>query len=177
MPVNKEVFEVCSTFEFTPAQKDWIAALRSGNYIQAKGYLQTTYGFCCLGVGAIRAKNAGRSVRVSPLGYHLLIGDSLSDQPKVKEYLGLRMDTGDACKSYMFRGEDLNSSLAYLNDDMDATFSEIADVLEQNPEAFFECSEADLTLAYARDFLPIAEELADVSLQLKKIIKMAKALS
>lgn len=31
-------------------KKQWVEALRSGNYKQDKGHLRTKFGFCCLGV-------------------------------------------------------------------------------------------------------------------------------
>lgn len=34
----------------TPTSEDWAAALRSGEYAQAQGSLQTPNGYCCIGV-------------------------------------------------------------------------------------------------------------------------------
>lgn len=172
MTVNKKVFEDCRSFVFTPAQKDWITSLRRGRYKQAKDHLHTPEGFCCLGVGVMRAKKAGRKVRFDV--FNKLAGSDLSSQPNVQAYLGLRGTTGQCIKPYLFRGKVHTDDLTKLNDDLDASFKEIADVLEQNPEAFFVCNSGDLALAYARDLLPIAEEMDKLSEGLKSILQFVE---
>ena len=104
-----------------PLQKKWVAALRSGDYHQGrKGYLLHSGSFCCLGVAAVAVLNK------KPKGNW--IDGSLTWLADYKS-MGLRSETGSA------KGNPEND-LATLNDG-DATFPEIAELLESQPELYF----------------------------------------
>jgi len=126
---------------FTPAIKTnpkaqernraWIAALRSGEYSQAQGYLRTETGFCCLGVACHLCDPTkwsplrGGGGEIEP---HYRYGYDRSGLPfQVGEDYCLR----DADGTFGWRrGTDQQESLASLNDG-GASFGEIADVIER----------------------------------------------
>ena len=81
-----------------PARKaEWVAALRSGNYNQIVGELQTDCGHCCLGVISELAANAGAIANCELSNNHFTYyssGDGLEQTysvlpRKVYEWLGL----------------------------------------------------------------------------------------
>lgn len=108
--------------------KKWTAELRSGNRKQAKGYLRTAEGFCCLGVacdlidpdgwddchlsrpGWTHRETGDREVTLIPL----LLAESLGF------HVGLKSEDMDKFQSWF----------AEKNDD-GYTFPEIADELER----------------------------------------------
>ena len=107
--------------------KEWVAALRSGEYQQTKDRLFDGEGHCCLGVGC---KVCG----LEPVfdGRDYKFDDMVTMLPKVvKEALGLRSEGGDYHSS--------NGSFTSLTDDNDSgkTFAEIADIIESEPEGLF----------------------------------------
>jgi hypothetical protein len=105
--------------------KKWVAALRSGEYKQAQSQLKTEIGHCCLGVACELAKQAG------------VISDYKSSEwflpVTVRNWLGLATHGGTYQES---EDTDLDMSLARKND-RGATFSEIADIIESEPEGLF----------------------------------------
>lgn len=102
----------------------WVEALRSGEYHQARGQLQNVDAYCCLGVACRVAEKHGVEVN-QQLGF--LDGTCLIAQPNVKEWLGLASGKGDL----------KNVSLALLNDAERLSFSDIADIIEQNAGELF----------------------------------------
>lgn len=135
---------------FTWQQRDWIDALRSGEYQQAKGVLTTldrggnVTGHCCLGVGAERAILGGcpvKAVDVHPFGkmrtdrMYVPADENEADRSDtallygpIKAWLGLKTDNG--CLPTTNRDGN-TSSLASLNDsDPQFTFAQIADLVE-----------------------------------------------
>jgi hypothetical protein len=99
--------------------KKWIAALRSGRYKQAKGFLNTDNGYyCCLGIGCELFIDEEQKRR-NTIGN--LFGRLPCDQPKSPEWL-INFDhyffikTGEYISNYNDRGE---------------TFNEIADMIEE----------------------------------------------
>lgn len=92
---------------------DWVKALRSGEYKQARFRLKTEGGFCCLGVlcevAALRTTEDGTRVEAAP-----------NDDG----YLPIRNLMG--CDANVI------DHLAELNDDGQMPFSKIADYIEQN---------------------------------------------
>ena len=115
--------------QLTVPQQLWVDALRSGNYQQTKHELQSSYGYCCLGVACAVAEQQGVSVN-----YHdkELFGTSLRQQPDVQDWLGLKSTCGE------FLSEDGSEhSLTFMNDGMNKTFAEIADVIEANADKLF----------------------------------------
>lgn len=94
----------------------WTKALRSGEFKQAKGKLQTANGYCCLGVAC---KILSESHEL--FGDGMLIGitpRTLYNDPEWLEKINLDF--------YELTGEHLY----HLNDTEDFSFDEIADLLE-----------------------------------------------
>lgn len=115
----------------TENQKKWVKALRSGEYEQAKGALQTPLGFCCLGAGVkICEKNGGS---VPHEGEGGIFGFTLGRHPSVMKWLGLRQSCGEFNRVV---GNNYRA-LADLNDSGQWTFDQIADFIESEPEGLF----------------------------------------
>jgi hypothetical protein len=105
-------------------RKLWVEALRSGKYEQATETLSDGHGYCCLGVAC---KVAGKS------DAEIANWDNLSGFSSVRAFFGLVGNDGDYSK---------NSCLAEDNDS-GASFSEIADIIESEPEGLFIAEAAD----------------------------------
>lgn len=137
-------------YELNQAQRNWIAALRSGDYKQAIGLLHDheTGCMCCLGVAA--------SQMMEPDGrqQERVVYDTFTDvaPPLVIETLKLRTSNGtvdllalDPETEEMIRervelfSHETRTHLTTLNDTGGFTFTEIADFVEANPEAVFTC--------------------------------------
>lgn len=113
----------------------WVAALRSGDYRQAKGYLrreidQGKVGYCCLGV-ACDISGAGQWDGAAGFSD----ADSDDDEPDfsnteltsgVERWLGIDSDNPDL--NFGDRGW-INAATA--NDDYEFTFDQIADAIER----------------------------------------------
>lgn len=120
--------------------KKWVAALRSGEYEQGKDALQSTAGYCCLGVAcAVYEKEVGPVQKGWDGRFR---GKTLYPHKNVLDWLGLRDESGDFRGDY-FPGlvdddgyDPKCDSLAEAND-AGATFSEIADFIESEPEGLF----------------------------------------
>jgi|TARA_R110000782_G_scaffold119694_1_gene210392 hypothetical protein len=131
------------TQQLTPNQTQWIKALRNPRYKQTTACLRNENGFCCLGVAA----NEFLTDDIKVVEYNDL-SDHHSSSPKQKAWsydgqkcfapyyvvkaLSLRSDVG-SCQSF----DSPTRSLTDLND-CGYTFSEIADLVETNPEYYFE---------------------------------------
>ena len=125
--------------------REWVAALRSGDFEQGRNVLASLDGrYCCLGVACEVYRRhfdlpKGRSISAaayffgstpeprrmtSPFeGVFVLPGD-------VATWLGLATPTGRF-------GPNGDASLADLNDMRSASFAEIADVIESEPAGLF----------------------------------------
>jgi len=102
----------------------WVKALRSGEYSQAIGKLQTYAGFCCLGVLCKVGELEGVYV-VMRGGTKQIHGEDLYAQSDVKEWSGIKTGIGVA--------EVLgNNCLTGLNDGGELNFSQIADLIEEH---------------------------------------------
>lgn len=112
--------------------RKWVAALRSGNYKQARGYLRPSddSGYCCLGV-ACEISGVGSWVPADACYQYVTgvpckhRGDALPEA--VASWLGVdcddpELDTGDY-------GTPLRASI--MNDIARASFAEIADAIER----------------------------------------------
>lgn len=99
--------------------KTWIRALRSGDYKQTTGSLQSADGFCCLGV-ACDLFIPKKEKQLGKKGF--LVGCNVSDQPAAPKWL---LDIQSVGFSEAHR-----ESLVYLNDVEKLTFNEIADLLQ-----------------------------------------------
>lgn len=141
---------------YTPEQirqnrKDWIAALRSGQYDQARNFLcrlgedGKPTGFCCLGVASELAQ-----VPSDDLPQVRLYGGSGSDQVlplEVREWLGVTESSPSVnipADHELWEEHGDSAVLAELNDN-GMTFAEIADLIE------------------AYGFLPTQDVLSEVS--------------
>lgn len=102
--------------EIDKAQFDkWIKTLRSGKYNQTKDVLQNEDGYCCLGV-------ACRLFVENPyMRNGILKGEFPVDQHQAPQWLK------DINSDFGFK---IKSELSELNDEMDFSFDEIADLLE-----------------------------------------------
>jgi hypothetical protein len=125
-----------------PAVRDkWVAALKSGEYEQAKGYLrvtktanpgETAVGFCCLGVLCDIAVKDG----VIPPGIEdhegaMAYGENLDEQglpDEVQEWAGLT--NSDPRFINPIDAEGVADYASSWNDDNGKTFEEIAEMIE-----------------------------------------------
>jgi hypothetical protein len=110
------------------ARKEWIAALRSGEYKQITGYLAARGGYCCLGVAChifADRLELQRAEHLYPQGKTITFNESARTLPdSVIALLGLYSEGGSS--SY----ESDRKSLVELNDNAGYTFAVIADALE-----------------------------------------------
>ena len=115
----------------------WCAALRSGDYPQASGYLRTPEGYCCLGVLCELAVLAG----VIPPGEQRKAGilgeftygrhrDCFTLPEKVTEWAGLFNDNPRVRGTGLDWDYDSDPTLEGVND-MRVPFSKIADIIEE----------------------------------------------
>lgn len=100
--------------------KKWVTALRSGEYEQARGALTLDGRYCCLGVACA----------ISPIPAKEWLGRSLLPD-EVRTWLGLSHEAGRYKRVY--KAAHLTSD----NDERKLTFSEIADIIESEPEGLF----------------------------------------
>lgn len=110
--------------------KEWVKALRSGDYKQGIHSLHNLDdSFCCLGVlcdlaveaGVARESKSGKEIGYEADGFYASLLP-----PSVAKWAGLRTRQGNS----------FAHSLVYLNDD-GRPFTEIADVIESDPEGMF----------------------------------------
>ena len=105
-------------------RKLWVEALRSGKYRQGKKVLRTANGeMCCLGV---LADIAGCKWKRHDNGW-LADGEDNSAPSRAMAFVGLIGSEGET---------EYGDPLSYLNDS-GAPFSEIADIIESEPEGLF----------------------------------------
>jgi hypothetical protein len=100
-------------------QQKWVDALRSGEYKQCKGRLHDSLGssHCCLGVLNIVAEQNGVA---------LTFDSGIQADPEAEAWVGLSTGWGE------YRGGSLMA-----NNDDGLSFSEIADIIESEPEGLF----------------------------------------
>jgi hypothetical protein len=104
--------------------KKVLVALRSGEYKQARGVLQNTGGYCCLGVMCdVYEKETGNVLGRTPSG--LLNGNTLRKHTDVKEWVGLQGALGECA---------YEDRLTVINDRADSSFAYIADFIESEPQ-------------------------------------------
>lgn len=125
--------------------KAWVAALRSGDYKQTKAVLAEQlngdYGYCCLGVACeLYAKEHPKfkvvEIEESDTTHKRNIKkydvDGITSLPnKVRKWLNLSDTNGT------YYPEDSDSSSLAFDNDQGATFDEIADLIERNPNGLF----------------------------------------
>lgn len=113
--------------------REWVQALRSGNYKQGKRFLHSVADeYCCLGVvcelaikhgiiGPSVLQDTGPSYGYGNLGCYAGAPGEVMDWIKLKDSIG-QFDHG---------------CLAHLND-AGKTFNEIADIIESEPKGLFQ---------------------------------------
>ena len=120
-------------------KEKWVAALRSGEYQQTKGYLHNEEGYCCLGVLTdLCAKEKGLEWEY-PDGVYAMDGCEMQLPSGVVNWAGLPTDD-----PYVNTPEGMNSEsgdlvrLTELNDGtldiLSLTFAQIADIIENTEE-------------------------------------------
>jgi hypothetical protein len=115
----------------------WIEALRSGDYKQCTGYLQSIreehgIGYCCLGVACEVYIKCGGDLKTEFVHEYVNYGKDNQLLPrKVKEWLGIKTTDGE------FINEDGENSRLTDTNDGGATFEEIARIIEAAPEGLF----------------------------------------
>ena len=112
----------------------WIAALRSGEFMQGKGTLRSGVAYCCLGVACevFRRETANGDWFPQLFGYerfefHAGLGYTVGVLPAaVVAWLGLE----ETSPSVYMPEYDRLIALTELNDTRDYDFAQIADILE-----------------------------------------------
>lgn len=111
-------------------KKEWVAALRSGEYEQGREYLNTKGKYCCLGVLCEIAIKHGLDLPIRTRRTYSNISVIAYDQiehvlpAKVQKWAGL----GSESPSVQFNG--CNTALAEMNDE-GMSFERIADIIEE----------------------------------------------
>lgn len=123
----------------------WVAALRSGEYEQSAGFLQTTEGYCCLGVLCdLHMRETGDGEWLPPkfddsVGqWRLRYRDDLGVDGERTPPLGVHAwaDMEDT-PTVFFRhrlGTEIRDAIANLNDG-GYTFAQLADLIEEQWES------------------------------------------
>lgn len=112
--------------------RKWVAALRSGRFVQGRGSLEYDGRLCCLGVACWVAQENGVKLEISKQGRATTFsGYTVYLPPEVEEWLGLASSSGT------YQGGHQKCSLARLNDGLRWDFEKIASFIESEPEGLF----------------------------------------
>ncbi len=116
-----------------PKMKRWIKALRSGKYKQIQGELETTKGFCCLGVACKLEIEKSKQQRIGGL----LVGQTPSDQKRAPKWLQkINSDFAERTETSLVSLNDCGAQVTPVGlietyvKTKPLTFDEIADCLE-----------------------------------------------
>lgn len=115
--------------------KQWVEALRSGEYKQSQGQLRTDEGYCCLGVLSAIVKDEiggcwNRNDNTPYPQWEFIIGTDVSQSllpQEIVELVGMQTNEGT------FPWSVFDWSLIDMNDS-GKSFEEIADVIEKHYE-------------------------------------------
>lgn len=111
--------------------KKWVEALRSGEFKQTTQTLQDAGGYCCLGIAAVvYERETGESLPRDSRG-HFTHAELGSEFDCVRNWLELSDSIG------MYSRKAHRTCLVRHNDDDGMNFSEIADIIESEPEGLF----------------------------------------
>ena len=117
--------------------KNWVTALRSGEYSQCQGSLRRGDSFCCLGVACdLYAKEHTDGFwftreETNSVEFDSRTGVRSGVLPEcVKDWLGMRTNTG-------IYEDASGKNLPHLNDNQKWSFNQIADFIEQHQEELF----------------------------------------
>ena len=130
-----------ASFPLGPVQRQWVEALRSGNYQQGKIKLRKNDSYCCLGVGCemFLGDGTAKEPYVSRDDAEVYVvyaweGSTASAPKRLVEILKLKTALGETqLHSFDYDEPD---SLSSMNDH-GKTFAEIADAIEANPSLWF----------------------------------------
>lgn len=103
--------------------KRWVAALRSGDYAQVRGYLHTPEGFCCLGVACDLIDPDGWDEQQSGEG----IASSRKYFPYQNNLFWIPTMLAARIGIYQYFQDKLSS----MNDEDKVNFDDIADYIEK----------------------------------------------
>jgi hypothetical protein len=136
------------TFKLGPNQKKYIAALRSGKYIQGRGKLANVLSdnqvsYCCLGVACevaqIISENRGVTGDIYRVYGKLRDGGTLPieavEKYRFHDSAGTFLE--EEFKKMARDGLFVYDNLVAANDSGKVTFNQIADAMEQYPQVFF----------------------------------------
>ena len=104
----------------------WVAALKSGKYKQARGYLKTENGYCCLGV--LCELFIAESNELNVGGY-----DHITTYNRECAYLPAEVLRWADMRYVNGRASGLISSVSFVNDNAD-DFTSSIEYIEQNWE-------------------------------------------
>ncbi len=107
--------------------KQWVAALRSGQYKQGTGQLRQGDKFCCLGVLCNLHAQAHPGIAAAQRELDGYLGEDVFLPKQVQEWAGMKNDNGSGVSSPLYQ----NTSLAELND-YGYTFTQIAKIIEDH---------------------------------------------
>jgi predicted transcriptional regulator len=117
--------------EYQDRRQKWIDALRSGKHKQTRGELSAvssedgSFAFCCLGVACdVQDDSRWSEPKAMYGGSYRTYGGAIGQPPN------------DQCVYYGLTDKGVQN-LIRLNDALKLSFSQIADVLERQPERFF----------------------------------------
>lgn len=111
-------------------KKRWVAALRSGKYMQVSHQLRRGDGFCCLGVLCDLHSKSKSSTRSKWTPYNSYKGRSVDLPAVVCKWAGIELkDKNDNCVPITFSDEP--RYLTWLNDQQHCSFEEIAEAIEK----------------------------------------------
>lgn len=122
-----------------PNAQKWVDALRSGKYEQVQHSLSWDGRYCCLGVACELAIKDGVSLVVEESEKGISSSKIYSGEENilpcaVVAWLGLQSPDGAYLCS---KGEDHILTTLTTKNDNGASFSEIADIIESEPEGLF----------------------------------------
>lgn len=123
--------------------RKWVAALRSGKYEQQREARLCVAGqYCCLGVACEVYIDAGHVLQKTTSGKAEAVcyaGELAGIPDAVARWLGINITDGGL--GY-YRDEFGNPRALASDNDDDKTFSEIADIIESEPDGLFVTQEA-----------------------------------
>jgi hypothetical protein len=120
------IIQTESTHMIHARAMELVAALRSGKYQQTTGRLKSNTGFCCLGVACDISKIGKWTSENEYSVVGFMRADGILPDP-VKNYFGFDGNSGQVTN-------DVRKCLSDMNDN-GATFTQIADFIEQNWES------------------------------------------
>lgn len=108
--------------------KKWVAALRSGEFIQGTGVLFDGNRYCCLGVACVVAERNGIALHRRDSDVCVEFDGENNVLPKsVQEWIGLKSEGGQYHDGTLWRDNDIHCK----------SLSQIADIIESEPEGLF----------------------------------------